>query len=502
MSTRYDYTKWGTGLQSQGLSTNPADVYKFYQQVAANPSTAYNKGILSGIQAYGKNNKGSTSDPNYVTNALDWYWRDIQRKSQKENGFFDSTLGKVLGTVAQVGLGFVPGVGPALSAGLGATIGGIQGGFGGALLGGLGGYGSGQLGAGLSSAFSGAGGLSTLLKAPGTFASNLGRGALTSAQNYLPGFGGNLTSSLASSPSLFSNLFGGGGSTTSALSGVGSSGGGGMSFFGDLLKQSIPSLIGGGIQYIGNANALEAQQKAAQQLAAAGQFNPYNVSGPGGGAFFSGNNATATLSPELQAQLAQMSKATQGAFGDYSKFNAGDYSSNYYNTIKGYQQPIDQANTNELLNRVYATGNFGSTTGAQDVYSYQQAKNMEDSMLRIQAQQAGASEQDRLFTRYFNSAAQEQNLATLPYQFLSQGANFGGAASNANVAANQYPWLAAQNASDASSAFWSTIAGGVMNAGNSVMNKYGSYQKNANRPISFAPSPYFSGGNSTFNLYG
>jgi hypothetical protein len=261
-----------------------------------------------------------------------------------------------------------------------------------------------------------------------------------------------------------------------------------MSFFGDLLKQSIPSLIGGGIQYLGNANALEAQQKAAQQLQASGAFNPYSISGPGGGASFSGNTATGTLSPELQAQLAQMSQATQGAFGDYSKFSAGDYSKNYYDTIKRYQQPLDQANTNELLNRVYATGNFGSTTGAQDVYSFQQAKNMEDSMLRIQAQQAGAQEQDRLFNRYFQSASAEQGLATLPYQYINQGANIGGAASTANVNANQYPWLAAQNSADASSAFWSTIAGGVVNAGNSVMNKYGSYQKNSNRPITTAPS--------------
>lgn len=491
--SRYDYTQWGTGLQSQGLSTNPADVYKFYQQVAANPSTAYNKGIIAGVQAYGKNNKGSLSDPNYITNALDWYWRDIQRKSQKAPTMF-GPLDSIIKPALTIGASIIN---PALGAAVGGVLGAANGGglLGGAL-GALGGYGAGGTLKGIGSALGNAGGLSTLLKAPGTFASNLGRGALTSLQNIIPGYGGSIGSTLSGGLSsipgtgFLSSIAGGGGGSTA------SGGGGGMSFFGDLLKSTLPDLIGGGIQYLGASNALEAQQKAAAQLAAAGQFNPYNVSGPAGGASFSGNNATAQLSPEMQAQLAQMSQATQGAFSDYTKFNAGGYAKNYYDTITSYKQPLDQANTNELLNRVYATGNWGSTTGAQDVYSYQQAKNMEDNMLRIQAQQAGASEQDRLFNRYFQSASAEQGLATLPYQFLNQGASFGGAASSANVQANQYPWLAAQNASDASSAFWSTIGSGVINAGNAVLGKYSGYQKNANRPLTTA------GFGGTSGLYG
>jgi hypothetical protein len=292
----------------------------------------------------------------------------------------------------------------------------------------------------------------------------------------------------------------------SSAAGAAGTGGSGMGWFTDVLKGAAPDLLGGAIQgglsYLGQSKAADTQASAANQLAASMKFNPYNVSGPAGGAAFSGNTATGVLSPEMQAQLAQMQGITSGALSDYNKFNTGDYAQNYYDTITKYKQPEDQAQTNDLLNRVYATGNWGSTVGAKDVYSYQQAKAMEDNMLRVQAQQAGSSEQDRLFNRYFKAAGSQQSLATLPYQYINQGANIGGAASTANVNANQYPWLAAQNASDASSAFWSTIAGGVINAGNNVMNKYGSYQKNANRPISFAPSPYFSGGNSTFNLYG
>ncbi len=277
-----------------------------------------------------------------------------------------------------------------------------------------------------------------------------------------------------------------------------------MGWFTDLLKGVAPDLvsgaISGGLSYLGQTQAANTQSDAANKLAASMQFNPYNVAGPAGGAVFSGNNAAGTLSPELQAQLAQMQGITSGALSDYNKFNTGNYAQNYYDTITKYKQPEDQAQTNDLLNRVYATGNWGSTTGAKDVYSYQQAKAMEDNMLRLQAQQAGASEQDRLFNRYFKAAGSQQSLATLPYQFINQGGNLGGTASNAAVQAGQYPWLAAQNSSDASAAFWSTLGGVAGNAASSVLNKYNSYSSNQNRPITYAPSPYFSGGNSTYNF--
>jgi hypothetical protein len=113
---------------------------------------------------------------------------------------------------------------------------------------------------------------------------------------------------------------------------------------------------------------------------------------------------------------------------------------------------------------------------------------MEDYMLRVQAQQAGASEQDRLFNRYFKAAGSQQSLATLPYQFINQGGTLGGTASNSAVQAGQYPWMAAQNSSDASAAFWSTLGGIAGNAASSVLNKYGSYSSNNNRPITLAPT--------------
>jgi len=269
-----------------------------------------------------------------------------------------------------------------------------------------------------------------------------------------------------------------------------------MGFFSDLLKGSLPNIIGGGISYLGQMNAQDSFNKIAQQLAQQSQFSPYNISGPSGSVAFNGNNVTASLSPELQAQLGQMDKATRGAFEDYMKFNAGGYADNYYSTIKNMQQPTDQAMTNDLLDRVYASGNWGSTIGAKDIYSYQQSKALEDQMLRLQAQEAGAAEQDRLFNRYFKSAASTQTLAQSPYDLISLGGNLGTASSGAAASAAQYPWLAAGTSANASSAFWSFLGGSAYNAVGSVLQKYGNYQKEANRPV-YTPSPYFSGGNST-----
>lgn len=117
-------------------------------------------------------------------------------------------------------------------------------------------------------------------------------------------------------------------------------------------------------------------------------------------------------------------------------------------------------------------------------------------MLRLQAQQAGAVEQDRLFDRYFKSAASTQTLAQSPYDLVALGGNLGTASSGAATAAAQYPWLAASNSADASAAFWSNIGMGAANAATGVLAKYGNFQREANRPV-YTPSPYFSGGNST-----
>ena len=498
--SRFDYTQWGTGLDSQGLPRDMNKVYDFYKQVAANPSTAYNKGILSGIQGYAKNNPGSTSDPAWTTNALDWYWRDIQRKSQKENGFFQSLPGKIVGIGATA---------------LGSVLGGP---IGGALAGGItGGLGSKSVLGGLTGALGGyfGGGLLNKVGIPTNVLNLPGGGTLGGAFAGLKGLTSNspLTNvNLLSGPAYSSRALGTAtgmaGNVGSFISGGSSAagaatGGSNMGWFTDLLKGAAPEIlgqaVGGGIQYLTQKSGVDQLTQAAQQAQAASQFKPYNVSNPAGSATFSGNTATGSLSPALQQMLDQFEGIQGGALSDYNKFNTGNFSQNYYDTLKRYQMPYDQAQTNQLLERLYNTGNWESTTGARDVYSYQQAKGLEDMMARQQAQGAGAAEQDRLFNRYFKSAQAVESLRNSPNDLINMGANLGGTAGNINLRAAEYPWLAANDNVAASQAFWGNIGNMVQSGASSILNAYSS-SKNANRPITYEPSPYFSGGNSTYRF--
>lgn len=80
-----------------------------------------------------------------VAGALDWGVREGTRSQVHKKSFLTSTLGKLLVGAGQIGLSFVPGVGPALSAGLGGITGAMNGGGPlGALTGAVSGYGIGK----------------------------------------------------------------------------------------------------------------------------------------------------------------------------------------------------------------------------------------------------------------------------------------------------------------------------------------------------------------------
>lgn len=80
-----------------------------------------------------------------VAAALDWGVREGTRSQVHKKSFLTSTLGKLLVGAGQIGLSFVPGVGPALSAGLGGITGAMNGGGPlGALTGAIQGYGLGK----------------------------------------------------------------------------------------------------------------------------------------------------------------------------------------------------------------------------------------------------------------------------------------------------------------------------------------------------------------------
>jgi hypothetical protein len=212
------------------------------------------------------------------------------------------------------------------------------------------------------------------------------------------------------------------------------------------------------------------------QLYGQTKFNPYNVYGPAGSAIFDAKNGGVTgyLSPEFQGALGQAAAGRQQLGNTANAFSTSDYANQYYQNLKSLAAPEQAWSGNDFMDKVYSKGNWGSTTGAHDLWSYANLQNQQDTGMRQQALQSAGQEQTRLFDTYLNALKGEMAIADIPQNIINQGANIGAQASGANNQAAQYPWLAAQNQADASSAFWGNLSGGIGNAATALAKKYGS----------------------------
>lgn len=168
---------WAMGFD-QSDPNNNAKLWAFHQDKMKTDQDYKNY-----VTKEASKNNWNLNDIQGITYGADWYYRDLARRMGKSNNFLDSTLGKIIATAGQIGLGFVPGVGPALSAGLGAYTGQRNGGgILGGLLGAAGGYGAGKLGANIA-----ANGLSNTISSGLNSIQNLfGGGELTSINQYFP----------------------------------------------------------------------------------------------------------------------------------------------------------------------------------------------------------------------------------------------------------------------------------------------------------------------------
>lgn len=415
--------------------------------------------------------------PRLGLQALDLGYRENARRQQTKEGFFDSVLGKIIQFGAPIAAGaFLPGLIPGLTAGwagagAGALMGGLSGRFDSALLGGLGGYAGGSFGGALGNAAGATGGWASSFANPGNFFHNLWNGgpfAITSGSQ-IPGS----IASGASAGNWFGNALGGGASSAGA-------GGGSMGWFGDaanflLGNGGAGNLAGGLISYFGQQNAFDRQEDIANNLYQQGRFQPYNINTPYGTAAFSGNNATSTLSPQFQQALREATSQRTQLGRDAMGFDTNRFADNYYRDIKSMQAPFDAMKQNDFADKVYASGNWGSTVGAQDMFSFDNSERLADMGLRLNARTLAGEEQTRLFNLYNNSLLNEMKIAGIPNDQIALGMQLGGYQSTANQGAADYPWLVAGNQANASAAFWSSIANGAGNMINSSIGKYGGY---------------------------
>ena len=375
-----------------------------------------------------------------------------------EGGFKEPDPGMgIIGTLIASALGAYTG-NPLIGAWAGSTFGNTTGNITGALSGAF------------SGALSGAGGWSGLAERAGI--SNPLRGAFGSS------LGGSLGTPLNSINQFFP-------ADIAARAAAGA--GGGMSAFssilngvGNFLGSDLGgNLIGAGLNYFGSRQGMNQLNSAADRAFQNAQFQPYNVSGPLGGVAFNGNRINASLSPEGRRVANQLRGLVNTNLRGYNEFNPNNYAQNYYDTVSGLQAPELTAQTNSALSDIYNRGMWGSTEGARNIYNIDQSRMLSDNALRLQAQQAGATESDRLFNNYMKSVATYNTQLGLPMGYIASGLNAGANAANAGANANQYPWLAAQNQADASSAFWSSIASAAPSMMANLFNRgSGSQERN------------------------
>jgi hypothetical protein len=390
----------------------------------------------------------------YAAESLDYGLRETGRAQQHKNTFADSLLGKLTGVALQIGGTMVGG--PLGGAAAGALYGGTVGGdgWGDALMGGLQGYGVGTGYTTLANTAASTGGWAASAANPGTFGKNL-------LSNLNP-FSGNGAGALANAGS---NA--GTGGTMGAFSDFMGPVKGFLGNFDYGSGNLLGDAVGAGLNYFGSQRAANMQNDAANRAFANSQFTPYNINTPGGSASFNGTTATGALSPAAQGLLGQYQGNMNTGLTAFNKFDPNKFSNQMYRELSNLRAPEVTRANNDLLSNTYNLGQWGSTVGANNVFSQDMANNLQDQALRLQSRQAGATESDRLFNQYMNSAKAYQGLLNSPSDFINQGFGGGAQRSAANQGANSYPWMAAQNSADASAAFWSNLGTTFQNASSS-----------------------------------
>lgn len=148
----FNINEWGAGLWGAGIDVNSPTLSKTVRDVynakmaGEGNDTDFQKRVAGELSKKGY----SASNDKQLIDTVDWYYRDLGRRMDKSNSFFDSTIGKIVSVGATIAAAaFAPAVIPGITAAqagaaAGAVLGGVQDGVKGALFGAVGGYGIGK----------------------------------------------------------------------------------------------------------------------------------------------------------------------------------------------------------------------------------------------------------------------------------------------------------------------------------------------------------------------
>ena len=407
-------------------------------------------------------------------------------------GLVKGNIGALIGTVGGFALG-----GP-----LGAKIGGSLGGFAqgvhsdgllGGLKGGLTGYGIGSGGAwlggkvtpGFTGALSsGAQAAAPIVNGAGNFIPGPAYGGSGAAKSFALGakagipfagtsgastIGSGLAGTTGSTGGVLGSFLGGGkvsGALGSLISGTGK-----------FLTNGGSDLLGLGLNYWGSQKALDYQKDAARGAFEAAEFRPYSIDGPGGSVYYDGNTIHGALSPENLGIVGQQLGSANEYYDRWRNFDRPAFSADAYDRLYQTQLPEETAYFTNELEKIYNTGNWGSTTGDRSAYGMYQALNNADIARRESAFNQGVAEEGRLFDAYMNSVQGYQNTAEIPIRYIDASLS-GGNYRSANNANAYNPTLDyAQQRSDSTAAFWNGLGELGGKVGSKLMERSRSAQE-------------------------
>ena len=208
-----------------------------------------------------------------------------------------------------------------------------------------------------------------------------------------------------------------------------------------------------------------------RDISQAVQYNPYGLSSPLVNVTNEGGKLKGAFTSQGQSLYNKATSAATNAYNEYSAFNKPAFSQAYYNRTTALAYPQEQYDTNRTLERVYNTGNWGSTTGDKAVYDRGMYNENQRIMREVAAQQYGASEQDRLYQRYLTASQNAIELGNLPYNYMGQSLSGGANQAAANFNAASYQAQAANASGAMWGNFWNQVGGAVQTGINSFGNR-------------------------------
>ena len=211
-----------------------------FAQTQPEQAALFNKSIQTGVIQPGLSTQTLSA-------ALDWGVRENDRSQQHKENFLDTTFGMILGKLAQIGVGFIPGVGVPLAMTLAGGLGAAQAAAqtrpsaGSMALGGVSGALSGYSGAHMAAGINAAGGV-------GPYVSNIGASIKNGVSNLFGGGGFSNPAGLGLSGANLGLNFASGGFSAAPVAGYGIGSGltaGGLGLTGANLGVGLTNSLGG-----------------------------------------------------------------------------------------------------------------------------------------------------------------------------------------------------------------------------------------------------------------